>query len=126
MFSASHDRTVKTFDLSSLSYVETLFGHQDVISSVDALRGETAISAGGRDKTVRYWKIVDESQLVFRGGGRSKIRDVLEGAGVDDEEVANDAEIIVKKQRDLKFVEGSLDCVAMIDETNFLSGGDSG
>lgn len=112
-----------------MGYVETLFGHQDCITGMDALRSETAVSAGGRDRTVRFWKIVEESQLVFRGGGRSKVRDVLEGGGLDglDADAAERGEEVEGRGRkEMKFVEGSIDCVAMIDETTFVSGGDSG
>lgn len=101
-----------------MGYVETLFGHQDNIVDLDALRNETCVSVGARDKTVRYWKIIDETQLVFRGGGKSRIREVLEGGLADDNQEKSG---VVQK-----FVEGSLECVTMIDETNFLSGGDSG
>ncbi|KAL8276387.1 hypothetical protein RQP46_011232 [Phenoliferia psychrophenolica] len=125
LYSSSFDRTLKVFDLSTLSYVETLFGHQDCIQAVTALRGEIAISAGGRDKTIRFWKVTEESQLVFRGGVASRIRNVLDGAdegdGVEPEE---------KRRRgargEVKFVEGSVDCVTMVDDTTFVSGGDSG
>lgn len=107
-----------------MGYVETLYGHQDQIVDIDALRGEFAVSAGARDKTVRYWKIVDESQLVFRGGGRSAIREVLEGGleGLGEEEEGGEK----KNTPGRKFIEGSLECVAMVDETTFVSGGDSG
>lgn len=47
--------------------METLFGHQDSIVGVDSLTRERAITAGGRDGSVRIWKIVEESQLVFQG-----------------------------------------------------------
>lgn len=124
-----------------MGYVETLFGHQDHVLALDALRGETCVSVGARDKTVRYWKIVEESQLVFRGGGRSRVREVLEGGlrGEDDdgdEDEDGDGEGKGKgrkksgakgKESDAKkFIEGSLECVAMIDENTFVSGGDSG
>src|SRR5260221_6265635 len=80
LYTSSYDRTLKVFSISSSpAYLETLFGHQDCIASLDALRGELVISAGGMDKTVRYWKIPEESQLVFRGGGESKTRRLLEG-----------------------------------------------
>ena len=129
LYSASYDRTIKLFDLSVMGYVETLFGHQDCILDLDALRAETAVSVGGRDKTVRFWKIVDETQLVFRGGGRSSIRELLEGGGLADFEEEQDRdggkrEGQTEKKRE--YVEGSLGCVAMIDESTFLSGGDSG
>jgi len=113
-----------------MGYVETLFGHQDHVLGLDALRGETCISVGGRDKTVRYWKIVDETQLVFRGGGRSRVREVLEG-GLKGDDEADDIDDENekgknKKSEEKKFIEGSLESVAMIDETTFVSGGDSG
>lgn len=120
-----------------MGYVETLFGHQDHVLALDALRGESCVSVGGRDKTVRYWKIVDEKQLVFRGGGRSRVREVLEGGlrgndeggDVDDEGAEPNLSVKTKgKEREkvTKFIEGSMECVAMIDETTFVSGGDSG
>ncbi|KAG8934836.1 pre-rRNA processing protein [Tulasnella sp. 418] len=129
LYSASYDRTVKIFDISPsvLGYVETLFGHQDSISSIDCMRSETAITAGGRDRSVRFWKVVEESQLVFRGGGKSALRDMLEGGGLepDDEDEVGNSRRKGPKDSD-SFVEGSIDTVAMIDETTFLSGGDSG
>ncbi|KAH9034948.1 WD40 repeat-like protein [Lactarius hengduanensis] len=126
LYTASYDRTIKLFDLAVMGYVETLYGHQDCILGLDALRAETAVSVGGRDKTIRFWKVVDETQLVFRGGGRSSARELLEGGGLA---------VLEEEERDggkrggrteMKYVEGSLDCVAMIDESTFLSGGDSG
>ncbi|KXN91546.1 hypothetical protein AN958_00532 [Leucoagaricus sp. SymC.cos] len=101
LFTASFDRTIKLYDLTPtvMGYIETLFGHQDSILSLSSLRSDNCVSVGGRDKTARYWKIVEESQLVFRGGGRRKEK---------------------------SFVEGSLECIAMIDDSTFVTGGDSG
>ncbi|KAF8060910.1 WD40-repeat-containing domain protein [Lyophyllum atratum] len=137
LYSGSFDRTLKVYDLSPsvMGYVETLFGHQDHVLSLDSLRGEVCVSVGGRDKTVRYWKIVEESQLVFRGGGRSRVREVLEGGLRGDDEGEDPDDVIDNNVRDKtratematkKFIEGSIECVAMIDETTFVSGGDSG
>jgi len=96
-----------------------------------------AVTAGARDKTIRFWKVVDESQLVFRGGGRSRVREILEGGvGAGEDEEDEDEEGGSRKERKKgkgkgkeksgKYVEGSLECVAMVDESHFLSGGDSG
>ena len=115
---------MKLFDLSVMGYVETLFGHQDFVTSVDSLRGETAVTCGGRDRTVRYWKVVDETQLVFRGGGRSKLRDLLEGGAFEGMDADEDGRREEKEQK--SYVEGSMEVVCMVDETTFLSGGDSG
>ncbi|KAK0544305.1 pre-rRNA processing protein [Tilletia horrida] len=142
LYSASLDRTLKLFDAAQGSYIETLFGHQDPVLSISTLRAELAISAGGRDRTCRWWKIRDESQLVFRAGGKSKIREVLEGGDLarlleKEEAAAADAGSAgaagasqskgkIKLKEEMNFVEGSVDCVAMIDDQHFLSGGDSG
>jgi ribosomal RNA-processing protein 9 len=58
---------------------------------VDALTRERAISSGGRDNSIRVWKIVEESQLVYNG-----------------------------------HYNGSIDCVKLVNEENFLSCGDDG
>ncbi|KAM5539750.1 hypothetical protein V8D89_006563 [Ganoderma adspersum] len=127
LYSGSYDRTLKLFDLATMGYVETLFGHQAPILSIDALRGETAVSVGGRDKTVRYWKVPEESQLVFRGGGGSTWHDDLDGLAEDgDEDGAKKKAGKTIDEASEKFVEGSIECVAMIDEMTFVSGGDSG
>jgi len=47
-------------------HIETLFGHEDAITGIDSLLKDRAVSTGGRDRTVRLWKIPEESQLVFR------------------------------------------------------------
>lgn len=109
-----------------MGYVETLFGHQAPVLALDALRGETAVSAGGRDKSVRFWKIPEETQLVFRGGGGSKWMDELEGMEEDGAERAGKRGKGKGRETGQKFVEGSIECVAMIDENTFVSGGDSG
>ncbi|KAF5348899.1 hypothetical protein D9756_009857 [Leucocoprinus leucothites] len=129
LFTASFDRTIKLYDLtpSILGYTETLFGHQDSILSVSSLSGENCVSVGGRDKTARYWKIVEESQLVFRGGGRSRVREILEGGlRADDIDAEREEEEGKKEKKGEGYVEGSLECIAMIDESTFVTGGDSG
>ncbi|KAL5639837.1 hypothetical protein ACGC1H_006421 [Rhizoctonia solani] len=134
LYSASLDRTIKLFDIGVMGYVETLFGHQDGASSLDTLYGENAVSCGMRDRTLRYWKIADETQLVFRGGGRSKLREVLEGGMEEPSEGEENEETLEgsrkrkgkEKEKSKSFLEGSIDCVAMLDESTFVSGGDSG
>ena len=43
------------------------FGHQDSVSAIDCMHRERPISAGMNDRTVRIWKVAEESQLVFHG-----------------------------------------------------------
>lgn len=54
---------------SSFDFFFNRFGHHDVITSIDSLTRERAITSGGRDASIRIWKIVEESQLVFNGHG---------------------------------------------------------
>ncbi|RCH85826.1 pre-rRNA processing protein, partial [Rhizopus stolonifer] len=103
LYSASHDRTIKVWNIDERAYIETLFGHQDQITDIDTLVRERCVSTGGRDKTARVWKIVEESQLVYRGGISTKNEDGK-----------------------LLYLEGSLDCISQIDESMFITGGDSG
>jgi ribosomal RNA-processing protein 9 len=65
LFSASADRTVKIWDVNDMAYVETLFGHGAEVCAVDSFAKERAVSCG-RDGTMRLYKILDGSQLVFR------------------------------------------------------------
>lgn len=93
LYSASHDRSVKVWNVDENAYVETLwgvkhpivstvcnnadgtyglllccrFGHQDAITGLDCLSRERCVTTGGRDRSVRVWKIAEESQLVFHG-----------------------------------------------------------
>lgn len=101
LFSASMDRCLKTYSLNgndSLAYVETLFGHQDHVVAVAAMGVDQCVSVGARDRTARMWKVVDETQLVFRAD--SSKRDV--------------------------YATGSVDCVAALPPANFVTGSDSG
>ncbi|QRW13298.1 WD40 repeat protein [Ceratobasidium sp. AG-Ba] len=107
----------------------TLFGHQDGAASLDALLGESAVSVGMRDEQQGIGRLRTK-QLVFRGGGRSRLREVLEG-GMEQEEEGDEegGERRGKrkgKERGESFLEGSIDCIAMLDESTFVSGGDSG
>ena len=48
------------------------YGHQDPVTSIDCLLRERPVTSGGADKSVRVWRVVEESQLVF-GGHRVSI-----------------------------------------------------
>lgn len=110
LYSCSADRTVKIWD--ELTYVETLFGHQDEVVDVASLALERCVSVGARDRTARLWKVVEETQLVFRGGGSSEKRRPRN----------KDGEIAGPKS----YGEGSIDRVALVDEETFVTGSDNG
>jgi len=66
LFSGSHDRTIKIWNVDEMSYIDTLYGHQSEITCLDSLHKESAISSG-TDKSIHFWKVIDETQLIFRG-----------------------------------------------------------
>ncbi|KAJ9088890.1 pre-rRNA processing protein [Entomophthora muscae] len=111
LYSCSFDRTIKVWNAEELSYIETLFGHQDMIMDIACLDQEHCVTVGSRDATLRLWKIAEQTQLVFRGGSTTKYTSISEAT---------------KESKPLHFVEGSVDKVAMLDESNFVTGGDSG
>lgn len=113
LYSASFDRCVKLWNVDDQSYIETLFGHQDKITCIDTLTKERCLTSGARDRTIRFWKILEESQLIFRG--TANVIDSLDEGLVAD-----------PSKKEKGSAGGSLDVVAMIDEELFLSGGDNG
>ncbi|KAJ1425507.1 WD40-repeat-containing domain protein [Ochromonadaceae sp. CCMP2298] len=66
LFSGSLDRCLKHWDLNEMAYVETLFGHQDGVHALDCGSKEKPISASS-DRSLRLWKVAEETHLVFRG-----------------------------------------------------------
>lgn len=139
LFSASSDRTIKIWSADELAYVETLFGHQDIVvgvaGGVEGKGGqEVCVSVGARDRTARLWKVVEESQLVFRGGGtaRQKGLDKIRIHHCEDKKAvttkrgANGAGPAEDDDGFVAYAEGSIDCVALLDSTTFVTGSDNG
>lgn len=66
LYSGSTDRTVKVWDVDEMAYTDSLYGHESSIQSIDAMFKSQVVSVG-EDKTLRFWKIEEESQLIFKG-----------------------------------------------------------
>ena len=52
-----------------MAYLETLYGHQSAVTSIDCHRKERPISVG-MDRTARGWKLAEDTHLIFRGGSK--------------------------------------------------------
>ena len=75
LFSGSADRTLKVWSLDDMAYVDTLFGHQSEVMCVAPQRRERVVTVG-RDRTCRFWKVAEDSQLIFRpspGAGQLEV-----------------------------------------------------
>ena len=100
LFSGSNDRTIKTWSISGAghAYVETLFGHQDHVTSVAAMTIDQCVSVGARDRPARLWKADDETPRASRGGA----------------------------SKNAAYRESNIDCVAPLPPNHFVTGSDSG
>jgi len=76
LFTASDDRCVRHYNLEEMAYVETLYGHQAGVTAVSCPRREWPVTAG-RDRTVRSWKLAEETHLIYRPGGRVSSADCV-------------------------------------------------
>lgn len=68
LYSGSDDRCIRRYDLNAMTYVETLYGHQSPIVGLHCAHKNRPVSVA-RDRTVRVWKVEEDSHLVFRPGG---------------------------------------------------------
>ncbi|KAF1360143.1 WD40 repeat-like protein [Lizonia empirigonia] len=143
LFSGGADRAVIVWSAPESAYIETLVGHQDAVIGIAGgveMNQETCVSVGARDRTARLWKVVEENQLVFHGGGTvrqkgleklrkgrfgknvdyldDKAEDKQVNGGDDDDDDDNDTPIA--------YAEGSIDCVALLDASLFVTASDSG
>eukprot|EP01038_Epipyxis_sp_PR26KG_P009286 gene9286-12513_t len=66
LFSGSLDRCIKYWDLREMGYLETLFGHQDGVLAMDCWNNTRPISCSS-DRSIRIWKVAEDSHLVYRG-----------------------------------------------------------
>lgn len=56
LFSGSFDRTIKIWNAEDKTYINTLFGHQSEILSIDCLRKERVLTVG-RDRSMQLFKV---------------------------------------------------------------------
>ena len=64
VYSCSYDRSVKIWNIENLSLMDTLYGHHQNVNCIDALSKERCVT-GSNDKSVRIFKISEESQLIY-------------------------------------------------------------
>lgn len=56
LFSGSFDRTIKMWNMDDRAYINTLFGHQSEVLTIDCLRKERVLTVG-RDRTMQLFKV---------------------------------------------------------------------
>lgn len=69
--SASYDKTVKIWDVSSGAYLQTLEGHSDSIRSVAFSYDSTRVASASDDRTVKIWDVSSDACLQTLEIGKS-------------------------------------------------------
>jgi ribosomal RNA-processing protein 9 len=138
LFSGGADRAVIVWSAPENAYIETLVGHQDVVVGVAGgleVNQETCVSVGARDRSARLWRVVEENQLVFHGGGTArqkgmaKLRKGQFGKDVPEDDKAKEGQVNGVDEDDdppIAYAEGSIDCVALLDASLFVTASDNG
>ncbi|KAL5121918.1 pre-rRNA processing protein [Pleosporales sp. CAS-2024a] len=137
LFSGGADRAVIVWSAPENAYIETLVGHQDAVIGIAGgleVNQETCVSVGARDRSARLWRVVEENQLVFHGGGTArqkgmaKLRKGQFGKHADEEDEAKDDQVNGAGDDDapIAYAEGSIDCVALLDAGLFVTASDNG
>lgn len=95
LFSCSKDRNAKVWNVEEKSYIETLFGHDNEVLGIDSFSASSDkfVTCGGQDLSVRIWKLIDQSQLIY-----------------------------LQNQADRQRQVGSIECICTVDETHFVTG----
>jgi ribosomal RNA-processing protein 9 len=139
LFSGGADRAVIVWSAPENAYIETLVGHQDVVVGVAGglePNQETCVSVGARDRSARLWRVVEENQLVFHGGGTARQKGMAKlhkgrfgGKDTTDDDKTKDGETNGVDDDDdppIAYAEGSIDCVALLDASLFVTASDNG
>ena len=65
LFSVGSDKLLKVWEPDHGGFIEVLCGHTEAITCISCLSRERPLTAGGKDASLRIWKFVEESQLVY-------------------------------------------------------------
>lgn len=78
LFSGSHDRCIRHYNLEEMAYIETLYGHQAGVTGISChgIRHEMPFSVA-RDRTARAWKLAEEAHMIYRGGAKISSADCI-------------------------------------------------
>ncbi|ELP93487.1 U3 small nucleolar RNA-interacting protein, putative [Entamoeba invadens IP1] len=64
LFTSGNDRSIKMWNIATMGLMDTFYGHLNSVTTVDALSSERCLTAS-TDKTLRIFKVVGETQLVY-------------------------------------------------------------
>jgi WD40 repeat protein len=76
LVSASHDRSLKVWDLTEGSLIHTLSGHKEPVHVVAYNDDGSRIVSAGADQTIKVWDALSGEELLTIDGNRGDIRQI--------------------------------------------------
>ncbi|KAJ3092749.1 E3 ubiquitin-protein ligase traf7 [Quaeritorhiza haematococci] len=81
LYSASSDKTIKIWDISTLECLATLAGHEDGVNSIVPI-GFGKLASGASDKSVRIWDLATCQAIQTINDTDSEILGLTTGQGM--------------------------------------------
>lgn len=132
LVSGGRDKAVRLWDARTNEYLETFMGHLDAVSCLAFQTNTHMLFSGSHDRTVKVWNLSDMAYVETLYGHQSPIE------GLDsfrkercvtssNDNTARLFKVVEEVQLVFRGDRGeSLDCIAMLNESRFVTGGNSG
>lgn len=130
--SSGQDHIVNIWNPDTLTHLHTFTGHRDQVTALAFRRGQNQLFSASHDKTVKVWNVDDMAYVETLFGhedavldATSLMRDHLVTCGGRDRtvrlwKIPEETQLVFQTN-----IGSSIDCVTMLNEDYFLSGGDN-
>ena len=133
MASGGRDKLLRIWDLRTNKIVASLRGHRDVISSLVFRKSEerNIVASGSFDRTIKLWNVDSQMYMETLFGHQSELvgLDALKGdrlVSCGRDTTARLWHVAQESQLVFRGTAGSIDCCAMLNEKQFVTGSDNG
>ena len=133
MASGGRDKLLRIWDLRTNKIVASLRGHRDTISSLVFRKSEerNILASGSFDRTIKLWNVDSQMYMETLFGHQSELvgLDALKGdrlVSCGRDTTARLWHVAQESQLVFRGTAGSIDCCAMLNEKQFVTGSDTG
>jgi len=133
MVSGGRDKLLRIWDLRTNKHVVSLRGHRDTISSLVFRKSEerNILASGSFDRTIKLWNVDSQTYMETLFGHQSELvnLDALKGdrlVSCGRDATARLWHVAQESQLVFRGTGGSIDCCAMLNEKQFVTGSDCG
>mmetsp|Transcript_9002 Transcript_9002/g.11232 ORF Transcript_9002/g.11232 Transcript_9002/m.11232 type:complete len:519 (+) Transcript_9002:20-1576(+) len=72
LYTTGFDRQIRVYDINEMGFAEQLYGHTLNINCIDTINNERCLTCSD-DRTIRFWKLKTQSQVIFENAHKSNI-----------------------------------------------------